>query len=350
MFLQSIHNYRAVAIIAIVMSHSYVYGLEDTTGIISVIKTILTGCTALFVFISGYMFHHIFYKRFEYKKFMKGKFQRIIVPYLILSTFAIILVYIIKSGFYSSSPEYSGIVFFSPEDSSLSTAIKYYLTGRMLTAYWYIPFAILLFLASPLHFKFIKLSKNTQIFTIAAFSLISVFLHRSYENINPLQMFVYYTPFYLIGIYFSLYREEINKHCTQKGVIFLSAAILLAFYQYTQGHEGSYTKNFFEYGGIDIMFFQKMFLSTGLYFILEAFVFKTKLTDIISDTSFAIFFIHPWVLTTIKRLPFLEHPESTNVPYYLVTCLVVISLSVLISIALNRILTGKIKSRYIIGY
>ncbi|NGN98232.1 acyltransferase [Grimontia sp. S25] len=350
MFLQSIHNYRAVAIIAIVMSHSYVYGFEDTTGFVSVLKNILTGGTALFVFISGYMFHHIFYKRYQYKSFMKGKFERIIVPYLILTSLAIPLVYVIKSGFFAPDADYYRIVFFSPDDSAFSTTIKYYLTGRMLTAYWYIPFAILLFLVSPLHFKFIELPKRTQVVLIALFSVISIFLHRSYENINPIQMLVYFTPFYLVGIYISLYREEINKNCGTKASIFLSFALLLAFYQYIQGHEGSYSKSIFEYGGIDIMFIQKMFLSIGLYFLLETFVFKTKLTDLISDTSFAIFFIHPWVLTTIKRLPFLDHPESTNIPYYLVTCFVVIALSMLIAVALNKLLTGKVKSRYIIGY
>ncbi|WP_028023135.1 acyltransferase [Enterovibrio calviensis] len=350
MFLQSIHNYRAVAIIAIVMSHSYVYGLEDTTGFVTVLKNILTGGTALFVFISGYMFHHIFYKRYKYKSFMKGKFERIIVPYLILTTCAITLVYVIKSGFFSPDADFHRIVFFSPEDSTFATTIKYYLTGRMLTAYWYIPFAVLLFLASPLHFKFIQLPKRTQIILIAIFSAISLFVHRSYENINPIQMLVYFTPFYLVGIYISLYREEVNKHCGMKATVFLIMALALAFYQYVLGHEGSYSKDVFEYGGIDIMFIQKMFLSIGLYFLLETFVFKTKLTDLISDTSFAIFFIHPWVLTTIKRLPFLDHPESTNIPYYLITCFVVIALSVLISIALNKILTGKVKSRYIIGY
>lgn len=350
MFLQSIHNYRAIAIISIVMSHTYVYGLENTTGLMSVIKNIISGGTALFVFISGYMFHHVFYKRYQFKSFMKGKIERVIFPYLILATLAIALVYIIKSGFFSPDADYNKIVFFSPEDNTLTTTIKYYLTGRMLTAYWYIPFAVLLFLSSPLHYKFIQLSQRTQIIIIAFSSVASMFIHRSYENINPIQMLFYFTPFYLTGIYLSLYRNSVNKHCGLKGGVFIFLTISLAFYQYTLGHNGNYIKGMFEYGGIDIMFIQKMCLSLGLYFVMETFAFKTKLVDLISDTSFAIFFIHPWVLTTMKRLPFLKHPESTNIPYFLVTCLIVILVSMLISIALNKLLTGKVKSRNIIGY
>lgn len=350
MFLQSIHNYRAIAIIAIVMSHTFVYGLENTTGLASVIKNIISGGTALFVFISGYMFHHVFYKRYKFKTFIKGKIERIIIPYLILATLAVILVYIIKSGFFSPDADYDRIIFFSPDDSVMATTVKYYLTGRMLTAYWYIPFAALLFLASPLHYKFIQLSQRTQIIIIALFSVGSLFIHRSYENVNPIQMLFYFTPFYLTGIYLSLYRESVNKNCGIKGAFFIFCAIALAFYQFTQGHEGNYIKGMFEYNGIDIMFIQKMCLSIGLYFVMETFVFQNKVIDLISDTSFAIFFIHPWVLTTIKRLPFISSPESTNIPYFLVMCLIVILISMLISIALNRLLTGRVKSRNIIGY
>jgi len=78
---------RAIAILFIVAGHSFSVWSIDTLPE-KVLANIITGGTSLFVFISGFFFHHIFYKDFEYKVFIKRKIKKVLVPYIILSTLA----------------------------------------------------------------------------------------------------------------------------------------------------------------------------------------------------------------------------------------------------------------------
>jgi len=52
--------------------------------------------TALFVFISGFLFHHIFYSRFNYRAFISRKIKDVLVPYLVLSTPYVIYIVFFK--------------------------------------------------------------------------------------------------------------------------------------------------------------------------------------------------------------------------------------------------------------
>ncbi|EOB2786998.1 acyltransferase family protein [Vibrio vulnificus] len=350
MFIQSIHNFRAIAILMVVMVHVYAYGLENTPFYTSVFKNILSGCTALLVFISGYMFHHVFYKSFSYSKFIRSKFSKVVTPYLFLSTMAIFMLYAMKGGYFSSTADYGNIAFFNAGDSDPVTILKYYLTGRMITAYWYIPCAILLFLCSPLHVKFIHAARNQQIITIALLSILSIVVHRSYENINPIQMFIYFTPIYLLGIYVSLHGNPQEDRSKTKAFIFTLLALLIAVYQSYTGHQGNYTKEIFEFNGIDFMFIQKFFLCLSVYYLTNIYVFNNKIMNTIANTSFAIFFIHPWVITTLKRLPFYGEQSSYNPIYYFITFALVITISTCSAVMLKKLLKPRIKTKYIIGY
>ena len=66
----SIDYFRAIAIILIVAGHSYGLSyLHFNSNIEYAIMNLITGNTALFVFISGFMLHHIFYNRYNFKNF-----------------------------------------------------------------------------------------------------------------------------------------------------------------------------------------------------------------------------------------------------------------------------------------
>ncbi|WP_407332214.1 acyltransferase family protein [Enterovibrio sp. 27052020O] len=350
MFLQSINNYRAVAILMIVSVHVFPYGLENTTGYLSVIKNLLSNSTALFVFISGFMFHHIFMVKYDYKKFIQSKFERVISPYLLLSTLAIVLLMISKGGYFDSEFYTLDTRFFSSDDSSLVTVIKYYLTGRMLTAYWYIPFAVILFMCAPLHRQYALMSGKKQIALFSLLSLLSLFVHRSLDNINPFQMLIYFTPFYLLGIMVSKHRERITVNCQSRGLMLFLVTLLISAYQYSLGHQGNYIKPLFEYGGIDIIFIQKVFMSLSLYYLLEGFKFRSKYIDHLANASFAIYFLHPWVLTVLKRLPVELQIPSVDLLRFLVVFIFVVLASHFISIAVRMMVQPAMKTKYIIGY
>jgi len=86
MYLNSFNYFRTLTIIFIVAVHSVVAENIEYNSIFSLtIDNIIAGVTTLFVFIFGFLFHHIFYKKYVYQKFIINKFRNVLIPYLVLS-------------------------------------------------------------------------------------------------------------------------------------------------------------------------------------------------------------------------------------------------------------------------
>lgn len=88
MYLNSFNYFRGIAILLIVAGHSYEIAGIDILNLSFFEKlavNLISGGTTLFVFISGFLFHHIFLTKFEYSKFIKSKFQNVFVPYFFLT-------------------------------------------------------------------------------------------------------------------------------------------------------------------------------------------------------------------------------------------------------------------------
>lgn len=77
-----IDYYRAFAILTIILGHTCRFG---TGNILEFQHNLYCFNTALFVFISGYLFQYLSYK-FEYKIYLKKKFLTVGLPYLIIIT------------------------------------------------------------------------------------------------------------------------------------------------------------------------------------------------------------------------------------------------------------------------
>ncbi|MDG3086063.1 acyltransferase [Vibrio hannami] len=363
MFLKSIGNFRGLAIIMIVAGHLYITGFTSTGYSSAVIKNIITGGTALFVFISGFMFHYVFYKRYEYKKFISGKVKNVGIPYLILGSMAIFMSFLLSRDYFAPIRTltiekynllYGKGIIFNPEDSDIATTIKYYITGGFLGAYWYIPFAMLLFASAPLHIKFIKLDLRYQLLIISLLSIISLFSHRAINCLNPLQDLLYFTPVYLIGALVSMYSSEVKNYLNNKVGLLFFMVLLTSTIEYLSGHSGNYHKQIFVYAGVDLMYIQKFFLIFALYMFFEKNQFESKLLDTISNTSFAIFFIHPWVTLVLEKiyniLDIYPKIGENNMLLYCTSVIVVVGLSVLIALTTKKLFRDSKKTRYLIGY
>ncbi|OLF37657.1 MULTISPECIES: acyltransferase family protein [unclassified Psychrobacter] len=360
MYLKSISNYRAIAIIAIVASHIYGFGLSSPDPVTYFIKSIITGSTGLFVFISGFMFYYVFYKKYEYKHFIKNKILNIGVPYSILAIIAICITYFLSSGYFNanslSSYSYRDGIIFKVEDSTFTIVLKYYATGRFLTAYWYIPFALILFASAPIHIFFISLRKRLQLEVVILLSLVSIFGHRPVAETNPFQSLVYYTPIYLIGILVAMNRNKVKVTIENKKAVIILIFLVFTFtiVQYSTGHIGNYNKLFFYFDGMDFMYLQKISLILLVYIFLEKYSFNLYFIDVISKTSFSIFFIHPWLIILFKEifynLGFVFYPEENNLFLYMFMLVLILSISVLISLSIKKSFKYSIKTRYLIGY
>ncbi|OHY96653.1 hypothetical protein BI375_03800 [Vibrio rotiferianus] len=351
--ISSIDNFRAIAIILVVAVHCMPYGMSVNSGPWLVFQNLIYGATAAFVFISGYMYHHVFFKqKTPYIEFLSSKFRNVLLPYLLLGTGAIFLLYISKAGFFSGEELFEGKTIFNTDDHALIIIGKYYLSGRMLTAYWYVPFVVMLFSMAPLHDRFLVVRRKYKLLIIFTLSLVSMLVHRSYENTNPLQMLIYFTPYYFIGMYVSLYRTSLASNAKIKSLLFLSLATALAIYDASIGHQGNYIKPLITYNGIDTMYLQKVCLVVGIYFLLEAFPFKIGWLSFLAKISFGVFFIHPWVLTVMKRTPLYQHANGiqADIVLFLTVLIFVVSLSMLIAVCFKRALKNSHYSKAVIGY
>ena len=354
MYLNSLNYFRAIAIIFIVAGHCL--GIADfafNTIAGKTVYNLITGGTTLFVFISGFLFHHVFSKRYDFKKFYVKKIKYILLPYVLLA-----LVPILLSVF---GKHYSGADltnYYAPRsgawyDLYLIPILKHYATGSMFIAYWYIPFVMIVFAFAPLHMRFIQLKTKTQVLLVFVLLIIAMLMHRPLLYTNTIAVFqavLYFTPVYLLGIICSLKKERIYDKFKSKEIYFLTTVIGLAILQVIVGEDGTYMKLPLEYNGIDIMIFQKLLLS--LFFMIWLHRFETKkitVLALIASSSFGIFFIHCLLIIAFIKIKsyfgFSFPPNNPLIYIAAITCITLISF--LIVKVIQKIAPKH--SRYIIG-
>lgn len=97
MEVNSFNHFRAIAILFIIAGHSFgaVGMVFDHLYELS-IRNFIAGGTSLFVFISGFLFHHVFYPKFQYKKFLIQKCYNVLLPYLILGLYPVFFYVLIQ--------------------------------------------------------------------------------------------------------------------------------------------------------------------------------------------------------------------------------------------------------------
>ncbi|QYJ78604.1 acyltransferase family protein [Shewanella acanthi] len=273
---------RGIAIIFIVLGHS-IYNSGE--GFPLLLENLLRGGTALFVFISGYFFHRIFYKDFDYGKFMKNKVQNVLYPFLIVS-FVGLFCFVLRWIFLEHQPVEKVLLYI------------YYTVrnGYILYPHWYIPFIMAVFLFSPIFLWFIRCSQQMRWTLFIISCVVAILMHRPIGNVNFIHSLVYFMPFYLIGILYSQDEHVVSRY----GSIFSAIAAILVLVSlveqsYISVHIGNYHKAPFEYNGIDWQFIQKLGLCILVLNFCEWLSTRSRLPWLVetAEMSFAIFFIHP---------------------------------------------------------
>ena len=94
-YFDEINLFRGFCIFTIVWGHmvgmiwsfSKVYYQTEWEVFNRIYACLIQGNTTFFVFISGFLFYKVFYIRgFNYKKFILGKFKKVFMPWLIITT------------------------------------------------------------------------------------------------------------------------------------------------------------------------------------------------------------------------------------------------------------------------
>ena len=144
-WLEEFDYFRGVCIFCIVyqhvLQHMGIDAVLDGTGnpVYRALYVLIYQSTLLFVFISGFLFHRVFYADFNYVRFMKNKVQKIFCPYLTIATALLIV-----------GAAYKFFVLHTP--ITAKTFIHAYFYG----SFWYIPFIMLVFLTAHIHLGFLK--------------------------------------------------------------------------------------------------------------------------------------------------------------------------------------------------
>lgn len=344
-FLNSINHFRGIAIIFIVMAHCYkpagweINSLADKSWF-----NLMMNGTVFFVFISGFLFHHVFSHRWDYEKYMCNKAKYMLFPYLLLSLPWI--VWHITSGQAPGFHEtYANI-----NDASIAST-WYVITGRTLTAYWYIPMGMLLYALSPWVMNL--LNKKALLNAAIPLLIIAMLVHRPVSNLNAVQSLLYFLPVYLIGVWSSENRNKLFPFIDKYWLVMLLCAIGLAVGQaYLWGH-GVLNKGAFELTVPDLMLPQKLLLTFVLLAVLNKFEhIQVAFLQKLAEVSFAIYFIHPWITTPWWMI--YDKPDVFNFAgqgSILTTLLVtmgVIAVSYVIAIIFKALLNKN--SRFIIGW
>lgn len=281
MYLGYIHYFRALAITFIVAGHSIDALVWQNENVERLIRIFLSNGSVLFVFIAGYLFQHLSNK-LRGMKYFSSKARNVILPYFLISIPAIIISVTIFeqdrvwAEFYDKSI-WEQVVFF-------------YLSGAHLAPLWFIPMICIFYLISPL---LLELDKGKLIYAvIPIFMVISCIVGRGLPHYS----FVHFLSVYLLGMYFSKYKSEINPVISTAPVIAMSLALVLglalvefAFTTATMSHWN---------------YLQKLAMTV---FFLGLFVrhnerLTSKFVSRLADNSFGIFFVHSYALTSGKMI------------------------------------------------
>lgn len=343
-FLNSINYFRGLAIVLIVLSHCYHLANWEISSIYEQVFYSLTlNGSVFFVFISGFLYHHVFYHKFDYPKFLTKKAKFVLLPYICFSTIPILYAVFFDGGG-EFLPEYL-------RDKHLLAILWYYLTGRISYAYWYIPMAVLLFVLSPLINRIVESKKVLVAFLFLL--PISLLVHRPIDNINPFQSLVYYLPVYLIGIWSSIEHSAIRNYLRNKidKISLLIIAIILGLTQVMLFEEvGNFHKAFWSITVPDVNLLQKITLCFLFMSILDCYE-NTDLGIVkkTAETSFAIYFIHPFLINFFMAVfSKLDFDYQGNIIILILATITVTMISMAIALSLKAIF--KKNSRYLIGW
>ncbi len=215
----SINLFRGLSILFIVWGHvlqvltrpQMMANMLDTDWLFlnRYFNVYVIGGTAYFVFISGFLFYAVFYKRniFQdlqgYYRFVKDKILKVFCPYLIAIFFLYVFGYLLGVDLHEI-----GWGFFT-----------FY-------TLWYVPFIMVIFLASPLFVEFIRSPIKIQLAVFASSTVLSILMGR--HNYNPILSAIFWASMYMFGILIAEFWEKVIKTTPYFKISLLIISIFLA--------------------------------------------------------------------------------------------------------------------------
>lgn len=306
-FLNYINVFRGLAILLIIMGHAMQFGAPGSL-VHKINCEIFCGGTALFIFISGFLFQHLSGK-FEYKNYLSKKWTNVIMPYLITAVPGLFFCFYFPVLYKNT---FDGLNVFAQIPVLLSI-------GRVHnTPTWFIPMIVLFFISS---WMLLKLERKGILYKLLPLLfLVTLVFQRGdveYETLMNLSYtekylaylnyiflgFVHFFSLYVFGMFCSKNKEVIDKFFCKRYLILL-LMILTAIADVYLSNRGLYS-NF-----TVSKTFLTMWLLGYLKHVDEFILSHQKLNsvlDFIAKYSFGLFFIHWYWLFVYNQIFHLQN-------------------------------------------
>ncbi len=340
-FLKEMHYFRAFAIGNIVAAHAWRIQLSDKVpdqGIVEAVGAVndvlFHGSTLYFLFISGFLFHHIAKRKFSGYAYYRSKLTNIYMPYALL-TVIIVSVGIFQENEISHTAYEIG-------DVLISNLVH----GKAQIQYWYLPFMVLVFIVSPILLK-IPVGIFEKI-TIAMLFL-PLLGTRSGTDV-AIGQYVYFFPIYLVGVYSSMKYASLLAVLAKHKVPLLFIAILTTVVLFDLRKPG----NTFVADHVNILeslhYVQKISIGSIALLLLHSIRDRNiRMLDIMAKYSFAIYFIHNLVsdMMAPRYYAIISYFPGLLLPASIIFFFLVVLISLLVITGLRKLFNGY--SKYIIG-
>lgn len=186
---------RSLAIMLVIAPHA-MQTLTATKGLTKYFN--FNHSSVVFLFVAGFLFRYI-YKNISYVDYIKSKLKNNALPYVIISVPAMaIYLFGLKNIDKVAAPEWV--------QGKLMLSIYMLATGTHLGPLWFIPMIFIIFLAAPA-FKLMD-GHPRAFWLIPPILLLAFSVGRPIGDANPFQAFVFYVPYYLLGMWVSHYQEQ----------------------------------------------------------------------------------------------------------------------------------------------
>ncbi len=322
-----IHNFRGLAVMFIVATHSL--SAFDWTDHAEVKRWFTYGFangTLFFLFISGYLFEHLS-ARFRGLYFWAKKLRFVVLPYVLMSIPAIVM-------FTHSAVQDDVRVGFYDQPVWLQS-LEFLLTGAHIGPFWFIPTIVVFYAMTPI---LIAAFRRDYAFAVLPLLFpIPLWVPRSH---NALMNFWHFLAIWVLGMACCRFRLQTESLLRLNLLPLLLLTILLA------AVELAFTAGTHTYLGYIQKVALMLFLLASLLMLGHR---QIPLLTLTGNLSFGIYFLHPYVICAGKFG--LAHlvgnlPEG-GVGAVAVGAVVALAVSVAVVEFVRRVL--GLRSRFVIG-
>lgn len=322
--LNYINVFRGLAILLILAGHTMQIGTNGSL-LKSISFEVWAGGTALFIFISGFLFQHLSSK-FEYKNYLQKKWKNVIIPYILTAIPGIILCFCMPLAY--GNP-FDGL-------NPLAQIGVFLTTGRVHNVpTWFIPMIVIFFILSYLLLYLEK--KNWLYKLLPLLFLITIFLPRmdiepSYVvNMDYLHKyiaylkyvisgFIHFTSMYVFGMYLSKYKDRIDVFY-DKRYFFIFLMIITSIADIYFNHSGMFFN-----GTVSKIFLTVIVLGYLKHYdeLIKSHEKINHWLDVTAKYSFGLFFIHWYFVFAFNQI-FSQQPVipvNNSTEFYIATLIV----------------------------